>query len=140
MKDVITKKQIKGLTVDKIWKMDSAGELQRIEAKINSILSDIRSDNCHGTKLFAEDPEILVQMTVFGTEKVIYKDCDSCGRTLPMKIFYLTFKGNRKDARDVCTKCHKAFNGSAKRFLVAISERIDVITKDPLGPFFIGNE
>jgi hypothetical protein len=139
MKDVITKRQIKELTVGKISEIQSIGELQRIETKIRSILSDIINDNCHGTKLFAQDPETLVQMTLFGTEKVLHKDCDSCKRTLPLKVFFCTFKGNRKNARGVCTECHKAFNGNAMRFLVAIKQRLDVITNDPLGPFIDNN-
>jgi hypothetical protein len=139
MKDVITKRQIQYLTADKISKMEDVGELKRIESKIRGMLSDIAQRTCHSTKLIAQDPNILQVMTLFGTQKILYKECECCERTLPMKMFFLTFKGNRKVAREICTECHKAFNGNAKRFFVSIKKKLDELTKNPLGRFMDNN-
>jgi hypothetical protein len=139
MKGMITKKQIKDLTADKISRMKDVGELQAIESKIRRMVVDIAQRTCHGTKLTAQDPKILQVMTLFGVQKILYKDCKCCERTLPMKMFFLIHKGNRKVAREICTECHKAFNGNANRFFVSIRKRLDELTTNPLGPFMDNN-
>lgn len=136
MRDHITKKQIKELTVEKIYSIECVNDLVAIESKVRSMLSDIKQDICLGTKLFAQDPKTLVQMTVFGTEQVVYKECECCKRKMPMKMFYLDFKNFMGNARAVCTDCHKAFNGNGRRFLKAIATRTKELTANQLDVCF----
>ena len=136
MSDVFSNRFIKTLTIDKIMQMESVPSLVSLEIAVTERLHKISSDGCYSTKLFGKDPNILTHMTLDGTEQVTQEECDCCGRMLPMKMMYVTYKDGRGLPRKNCTDCHKAFNGDGKRFLEAIENRIKELTANQLDACF----
>ncbi len=103
---------------------------------IDSMIKEVSSDTNFNTKLFGQDPSVLKQNTIYGTESVSMHDCPCCKRRVPAKYMYPTYKDGRGEARDACQKCHNLFNGNGRRFLSAISKRLVELTENPMGAEF----